>query len=247
MSSINESISLLASTLLNPKSQKPTLDQRFTQLTAEFQAMCNELDSTNLPWTHNTITVTVSPGTESYLVPASSIGKVLFAYADSSTSTFGPVGLEIVDLDQVTTDLYPFTPLDYGISRDFNELWTLSAGAQIALYRQSGSLYFRLAPFATGIESVTLVYSTGDWLTNLNSASTAVLPGHHMLVIVRAAMNLLAGCEWNDDRAYNIDQRKQLAMSLSAQESRYSKNFLYAKRSMSGDAVTSREPYGGYY
>lgn len=246
MSTINEALSLLSSVLLNPKSQKPTLDQRFTQLTAEFQQMYNELETSGVPWTHNSVTVNVSPGTESYLVPAS-IGKVLFAYADASTSAFGPVGLEIVDLAEVTSDFYPFTPLDYGISRDFNELWTLSAGAQIALYREGGSLYFRLAPFATGVSTVTLVYSTGDWLTNLNSTSTAVLPGHHMLVIVRAALNLLPGCEWEGDRGYNLSQRQQLALSLASQEQRYARNFLYAKRSMSGDQVTVREPYGGYY
>lgn len=246
MSSINESISLVRSVLLNPKSGRPTLDQLFTNMTFEFQQIYNELASSNLPWSHQSVTINVAPGTESYLVPVS-VGKVLFAYADSSTSTFGPVGLEIVDLAEVTSDFYPFTPLDYGISRDFNELWTLNPGAQIALYRQDGNLYIRLAPFATGISSVTLAFSTGNWLENLTSDSVGVLPEHHMLAVVRTAMNLLPGAEWTDERDYNLSQRQQLALSLDRQEQRYARQFMYAKRNMAADAVTTREPYGGYY
>jgi len=240
MASINEALSLLASTLFNPKSQSPTVDQRFTQLTWEFQHLYNELDASNKPWTYNSITVNVNSGQQDYLVPVA-VGKVLFAYANTlNEPTFGSIGMEIVDLAEVSSDFYLFNPLNYGYSRDFNEIWASPFKPDIALYRQDGQLYFRLRPYNDDLESVTLVFSTGDWITNLSIETSAVLPQYHQLAIVRAGMNLMPGCEWQGDREYNLQQRKQLMPVLAQQADRYYGQFIIAKRQMSADTDTER-------
>jgi hypothetical protein len=244
--SINSSISKVRSLLLNPKSNRPTVDQLFSNLTDEFQAFYNELETSSQPWTYNEVTVNVNAGVYDYLVPVTT-GKVLFATAYPQDTNFGPIALEIADLAEVTSNFFLYSPLDWGFSRDFNEVINLPFPFQIAFYRKGGDLWFRLAPFSYALTSITITYSTGDWLQNLNVNTTAVLPNHHGLVETRTAMNLLPGCEWSADVNRDDLKRKNLAMSLSTQAQRYSRNFMYAKRNLGGDAVTDRSVFGEYY
>jgi hypothetical protein len=244
LSTINEALTLLDPVLFSPKAQKPTVDQRFTQLKFEFQNLVNELNNTNLPWLTQTVTVNITPGTEDYTVPGN-IGTVLFAYANTLDDSLGPFGLEFADFAGVSSDFYLFSPLDHGIFRDFNEVFSIGSPAQLALFRDtSGALKFRIPPFTdTAIQSISLVSSKGDWLDGLTLEDSSPLPGHHMLAIVRAARNLLPGTEWVGDRDHNLEQRKQLAISLTDQEQRYAQAWLYAKRSMHASQPTHRASY----
>lgn len=245
MSTINSAMQLLDSVLLNPKAQKPTVAQKWTQLAFEFQNLTNELNNTSLPWTTTEIEVTITPGTEDYLVPGN-VGKVLFAYANTDNDYFGPISIEFADFAGVSSDFYLFSPLDYGFSRDFNEVSFASVPLQMALFREGGSLKFRVPPFSTtSFTSITLVTSVGNWIDELSPSDEMVLPGHHMLAIVRAAINLLPGSEWAGEREFNVSQRQQLALSLPAQEQRYAQSWMIAKRTMSADQPSYRIPYGG--
>jgi hypothetical protein len=243
VSTINQSISRVRSLLLNPKEQHPTLDQLFTQLTFEFQNFVNELSSSNLPWNYNEVTINVSSGITDYLIPPQ-VGKILMAIANPDNN-YGPVSLEFADLADVSADFYLFSPLDYGFSPDFNEAISWPFPAQIAFYRKDGQPYFRLAPFTPSINSIKLIYATGDWLESLSAESAAVLPEYHSLVEVRAAQNLLPGAEWSDDPNADQLRRSNLARSLENQQQRYAQQFMYAKRSFTGDQVTFRGGVGG--
>lgn len=240
--SINDSISRTRSLLLSPKENCPTLDQLFTHLTAEFSNFYNSLDSSGKPWTYNDVTVSTSGGSTDYLVPVTP-GKVLFVTAIPENNLFGPIGLEFADLANVSSNFYPFAPLDYAMSRDFNELINFPFTAQTAFYRKDSDLWFRLAPFTNAVSSVTIVYSTGDWIENLSIENTAVLSNHHHLVHTRAAMNCLPGAEWKNDENYNQLKRTNLAQSLAAAEQRYAREFLYAKRSLTADETSVRPSY----
>lgn len=244
MSTINNNLSLLASMLGNPKSQKPTTDQRLTQLMLEFQNLVNELTNTGKPWMTQTTVVNVSGGTEDYLVPAN-IGKVLFVYANRSDNVFGPFAMEFCDLASVSSDFYLFSPLDYGIARDFNEAFAVPFPAQIAFFRQGGSLYFRLPPFGTGIDSISIVSSVGDWIDALAAEDEFVVKNHAHLAVTRAAMNLLPMTEWVGDRKFNLEQRGQFAQSLQRQNESYTTAWILAKRSLVDDAPSYRVPMGG--
>lgn len=244
MSTINQNLSQLDSMLGNPKANKPTTDQRLTQVMMELQNLVNELNNTSLPWLTQDVTVNVTSGTEDYLVTGN-VGKVLFVYANRADNVFGPFAMEFADLASVSSDFYLFSPLDYGISRDFNENFAVPFPAQIAFYRQGGSLYFRLPPFGTGIESVTVVSSVGDWLDGLTADDEFVVKGHVQLALTRAALNLLPMTEWTGDRKFNLEQRGQFAQSLQRQERSYKDAWVIAKRQIHGDAESYREPVGG--
>ena len=77
MATINELIAKVGVRLLDPKAQRPTIEQRLDAVVAEVQNLYNELTNTNVPWTYQTQTVSVTPGTADYLV-AGDIGRVLF-------------------------------------------------------------------------------------------------------------------------------------------------------------------------
>jgi hypothetical protein len=244
MSTFSEALDTLSTVLFNPKSQKPTVDQRFVRLSFEFQNMYNELENTGIPWTYNKKTISVTQGTQDYMVSGVT-GKVLFAYAQSDDN-LGPTSLEIADLASVSSDYYPFNLLDYGVWRDFNELWGAPYPAQIALYYDNGILKFRLSPYLQALSSVTLVYSSGNWIEDMTPDSLVILASHHMLPIVRAAKSLLAGTEWTDQRDFNLSQREQLGNSLRDDEARYALQFATAKKGLSLDSeVSYREPFGG--
>lgn len=242
MSTINDSISRVRSGLLNPKAQSPTVDQLFTNLTYEYQNFYNEIDSTNKPWTYHDITVNVSASTTDYLVPITP-GKILFVIAYPTDTNYGAVSLEFADLADVSSDFFLYSPLDFGFSPDFNELVNFPFPLQIAFYRKDNNVWFRLAPFAYALTSIKIIYSTGDWLQNLTTESTAVLSNHHQLVEVRTMMNSLPAADWVSDEKTNQNRRNNLAMSLATQEARYAKQFMYAKRMMTADETNVRMSY----
>ena len=219
---------------------------RFTHLTYEFQQLYNELANSGKPWTYNTISVTVNPGATDYVVPGAS-GKVMFVMAYPLDTNLNPVSLEFADIADVSADFWPYSPLDFALARDFNEAWTLPFPFQIAFYRKGGELWFRSPPFAMTLTQIDVVLSTGDWVENLSTADEAVLSQHHQLVEVRAAINLLPAAEWSDDAAMNTAKRSALAQSLPAQEERYAREFLYAKRSLTRDMPVIRTAFGEGY
>lgn len=248
MSSINTSISRVRSLLLSPKEQRPTADQLFNSLTMEYQNFVNEIDSTNLPWLYNSQTVRLNGNFIDYLV-TNPTGKVLFVTANTGCNCHGAIPLEFADLADISSNCYLFSPLDWGVERDFGEAWAVHFPFQIAFYRKDGDLWFRLAPNICGcaLSSITIVYSTGDWLENLSTDSVAVLTQHHQLVEVRTALNLLPGTEWIDNAEANQAKRVNLDRSLSRQEARYAQQFLYGKRMMTADLTTSRVSLGEYW
>lgn len=239
--SINSSISNVRSLLLNPKEQAPSVDQLFTHLSAEFQHMFNELSNSGQPWTFNSITVSTA-GNADHLVPVTP-GRVLFVTALPSGNGFGPIALEFADLADVSSNFYPYSPLDYGLSRDFNERINFPFAAQIAFYRKDNDLWFRLAPFVGALQSVTITYSTGNWVDNLSLGNTAVLSEHHHLVHTRTAMDLLPAAEWKTDENFNQARRENLARSFIAAEQRYAQQFIIAKRSLTEDEVGVRPSF----
>lgn len=237
--SINSSISRVRSLLLNPKANAPTPDQLFTSLTMEYQTFYNELDASGQVWSFNEQTININSGTIDYLV-TNPTGKILFVLAYPQNAYFGPVSLEFADLAGISSDFFLYSPLDYGFSPDFNEAINFPFPFQIAFYRKDGDLWFKLPPFAYALTAIKIVYSTGDWLTNLNTESTAVLSQHHALPDVRTALNLLPGCEWTGSEESNQNKRANLGRTLGVQEQRYYQQFIYAKRSMTADQVTVR-------
>jgi len=248
MSDINASVSRVRSLLLNPKEQAPTPDQVFTNLTYEYQQIYNELDSTNLPWTYHEQTVNVNGGGPDYLVTEPT-GKVLFVTANPGCDCHGAIPLEFADLADISSTYRLFSPLDYGYSRDFNENggpWTFG-GLQIAFYRKDdGQLWFRLAPdiCCCSLDNIKIVYSTGDWISNLSTDSTALLSQHHQLPETRTAQNLLPASEWLMDESANQARRANLDRSLARQEERYAKQFMYAKRMIHADESSERATFG---
>ena len=246
MSVFNESLSRVDDLLVNPKEQMPSISMRFTHLTYEFQQLYNELSNSGKPWTYNTVSVTVNPGTTDYVVPNAS-GRVMFVMAYPVDANYNPVSLEFADLADVSADFWPYSPLDFGLAKDFNEAWTLPFPFQIAFYRKDGELWFRLPPFAMTLTNIDVIFSTGDWIENLSTGDAAVLSQHHQLAEVRAAMNLLPAAEWTDDAAMNDAKRAALAQSLPEQEARYAREFLYAKRSLTRDMPVVRAAFGEWY
>lgn len=194
----------------------------------------------------NEQTITVTSGETDYLV-VTPPGKILFAVAYPENDDYAPFSLEIADLAEVSSDFYLYSPLDWGYSPDFNELITFPWPFQIAFYRKDGDLWFRLAPFAYNIQSVKLTYSTGDWLSNLQTTDTAVLPQYHALVEVRTALNLLPAAQWSGNEDANQNRRANLGKTLAIQEDRYAQQFLYGRRNMSVPETTTRHsPLGGW-
>lgn len=254
MSTINDSISRIRSLLLNPKTAKPSMDTLFTNLTYEFQNFYNELSTSNLPWTYNEQIVNVTSGQTDYLL-VNPTGKVLFVIAYPQNTAFGPVSLEFADLASISSDFFLFSPLDSGFSPDFNEAINFPFPFDIAFYRKDNDLWFRLPPFAYALTSIKVVYSTGDWLSNLQTTDTAVLSAHHALPEVRSALNLLAASEWVDESimvvngrktigSANQQQRNNLERGLLRQEAMYARQFMYAKREMTADQTSERVAYG---
>jgi hypothetical protein len=246
MSSVNQSISRVRTLLLNPKDQKPTVDQIFDALLRESQDFHNELSNSHQAWTVGSVDVDVTGDQTDYLV-ARSVGKILFvtAFPDDNDSPMIPV--EFSDLAGVSNDYWWYSPLDYGYARDFNERFYSAYPLKIAFYRSDGNLKFRIMPQSVNYARIRITYSLGDWAENLTTSSTAVLGEHHSLVETRAAINLLAGAEWTDNEEADERKRMRIERSLIGQEERKAKNFMYARRNLIADADSVRLGFGEGY
>lgn len=236
MSSLTESVDRVRELLMGPYEQRPSIKQVFGAVLREYQAFYNELNNSGLNWTHEEFTVTSGSDPDYLVSGAGSTGRVLFVTAQ--TSSINPYPVEFTELGDASVNLAWYQPIVAARPEDYNG-WGYNP-LHIAFYRKGRELWARLPVNYPSGTTLTITCSTGDWINTVNLEKNAVLPGHHHLPEIRAARNLLPGATWTESAEADQMMRRNLAMSLSEQESRAADVFVIAKRSLTSDEISFR-------
>jgi hypothetical protein len=223
----------------DPKPGKPS-DRRLFQAVAEqTQNFLNRISLTGQPWAVDEYLLTVTPNTTDYLLSVDSgFGKPL------QVLTYYPANLSI---PQRYVDFFLISDLNYNWGLPVNVAsWTYNDGSpctaqRIAFFRKSDdSIWVRVLPMPQLSAQYQITFELGNWIDSAGLEQSTVLSQFHNLPEIWACQSVLPQCRWSDDVKADRDQRKDLAASLAADESRVRDTFETYIRSMTMDHLSTR-------
>jgi hypothetical protein len=235
----------------NPMSPNPRAQWR--SMIAHIQSLYNQLTNSSEAWTMGETELTVSPQQDEYLV-ANIAGKPILVFTKDDTN---PSHIErpisVVKIEDLL--------LSYEGPRDGSALWpgywdgSNHTARAIAFFQKGdGGWWASIRPVPQLTATYRIFFVTGDWTQNASLGTIPVLPEHHHLLTVRAALSDLPNCEWGelsskDTRPAiaaawqrNYESRRQM---LEAENAQYTRDFLYYIRSLAKPRITFRQ--SGYY
>ena len=223
--------------LRGPQQQHPSDREIYHSLLDHTKNFYSELSNTGVIWDEYELTVTTSSGQSDYQLNDTRMGKpyVVFTMDDSNPAHIErtiPI-FEMPDLNY-QWDL----PNDIGSSLvDWNghhSAW------RVGHYRRNGFPYLRFKPLPQEAAQYRVMYVIGNWADSAALSDEPVMPEHHHLIEIRAAISQLPFCEWNSDLDFNERRMKALAMSLTNDEARFANTFELYNRSLHGQGMNER-------
>lgn len=183
--------------------------------TTNTQSFFNEIQATGRAWAigEQPITLTVASGQTEYLLPVGNEwGRPIDVYTtDPSNSSFIERQIEFTDLGDRL--------MDWDAPRNFQG-YLDSAGhtAQRMMFYKKGfsnDQYVSVWPAPSGSSSYKILYSVGNWSTDMSLDDSPLLTQHHAMIVVKTAMDAIPGASWFDDEKENRLRRNELKESFS--------------------------------
>lgn len=222
------------------RSQHPSEDDVLREVSSHLRNFLNLLNNTGLTWDYRTLTLTVDPEIDTYQIPDQSFGK---AYAVLTRDDANPNHI----VRKVAFFEPPNLNFDWGWPNNVGMyLWnyydgSLHTAVRCAFFWRDSLPYIQFKPIPQLSCDYDISFSVGDWTRTMSLDSEPVLGQHHDLIQVRAARSLLSLSEWYDSEDMNDRKRKNLAMSLTADEQLYERQFLAtALTKNAGSGITQR-------
>lgn len=201
--------------LLEPMSQRPSRRYLVQLATTNLQSFFNEIVGTGRPWAicDQPITLTVASGESEYLLQVGSDwGRPLdVTTMDTSNPSFIERQIEFTELaDQ---------KFDFQAPRN-TQSFIDSAGhtAQRISFFKKGfgdDQYCSVWPVPIVACSYRIIYSLGNFASEMSLDDSPLLAMHHNLLAVKTALDALPGSAWFVSEAENRLRRNELRTSLS--------------------------------
>lgn len=223
--------------LRGPQQQHPSDREIYHSILDHTKDFYSTLSNTGVIWDEYELTVTVSAGQSDYQLNDTRMGKpyVVFTMDDSDPAHIErtiPI-FEMPDLNY-QWDL----PNDIGSSLiDWNghhSAW------RVGHYRRNGFPYLRFKPIPQETAQYRVMYVIGNWADSAGLGDEPVMPEHHHLIEVRAAISQLPFCEWNADEDFNTRRQNKLALALKNDEMQFARTFELYNRSLHGTGMNER-------
>lgn len=209
-----------------PRAQRPSDFALLLLVRSQVQSFLNQANLSDRPWAVSEVTLVVTGNVEDYTVAsASQFGKpiqVRTQYAANPAHIESVV--EFYELGDLNFDWdLPRNGASYGWAADGSP----NTAERIAFFRKDGSdqVYARVLPIPQTSAQYQILYQVGVYGETESLDEIPVLPQHHSLVELRAALDALPLCEWDDDPARNSNMRKELAISMASTEGRLAREF----------------------
>lgn len=246
MPTIEQNIALIRRRLNNPEPNAPSDVQLLEILIGEMQHHHSGLVNTRNHWDVGNFQVTVSAGTEDYLVTAVDFGRPFLVYTVPQAGSNGT--------------LFYRREVPIRLMSDVDQLYqgpqqaTTAAGhsaVEVVFYRQGQSWYMRFAPIPNAAATYEIWYEINTY-NYASPADTTGLVAFHNLVRTNVCLSALPMCVWGDlsprvaammkpwQLQYNV-----LRDSLAFDQARFQKEFDLYRANSSREQVNDRIGYGG--
>jgi len=223
-----------------PRNQRPSARRALQAVTDSLQTFYARLGNTGQAWSLKPdYQLVVSSGVSDYLLAIdNSYGKPL------QVLTYYTLNPSYI---QRYVEFVEFNDLNFNWNLPQNIaswMWTdgspNTAMRMAFYYKDDGSRWVRVLPQPQLAATYLISFASGDWASNASLTDSPVLSQFHSLPETWAALSILPSCEWWDDKKANMDHRRELALSLSADMQRMEDEFDRYCRNLVDDHMTVR-------
>ena len=201
--------------LLEPLPQRPSRRYLLQLATTNLQSFFNELTETGRPWAigEEPLILTVASGQTEYVLPVGSeFGRVM------DVTTHDPSNPSHIERQ------IPFWEL-----ADERGNWPGPRNAQtyfydsvhtaqrLSFYRKSftNDVYASVWPVPNDTSQYRILFSMGDWASQMSLDDSPLLSQHHSLLAVKTAQDALPGAAWWGNEQENRLRRNELQASFA--------------------------------
>lgn len=251
MATLLEQCSNVRRSLGDALPMNPSLSQTWQAVIRQGQSFYNQLNNTSAAWATGEIQLTVQANVSDYQINAPNWGKcMLVSTVDAGNPGHWERWVPFYEPQNLL--------LAYDGPRDgANWFQGWIDGSQhtalgIAFLRQGNAIIARIRPVPQASATYNILYSIGNWAANAALGSIPVLPEHHQLIEIKAALSLLPLTEWwsVDPMADNAEQvfeatrrrREQFERALIRDAAQFQFDFDNYKRSQVSAKVTFKRP-----
>lgn len=245
MPSITEMMDNVALRLGDPRANRPGYSQLLNQVCTQTRTVLRHKHNTSLPWNFNDLVVSVQPNLSVYTINETDFGTPLAVISYAPT------------LPTWIARLIPFflpqnMPYNWGLPNNLAAYGYLPGDGSFctaqrcAFYWRDNTPYIEFQPTPMYQASYKVKYLQNSLNTYDAALASSPAWGEDCdLIEVRSAIALVWQTEWNDPttkegRAYNAERRRDLAVSLSAEEGELSRQFEAAALNFSGPRIYNR-------
>lgn len=245
MPSIQDMTNNVTLRLGDPRANRPTLLAVLNQVLTQTRTVLKHRRNTGNTWNYNDTIVEVTPGESTYTINVADFGMPL------AVVTYAP------ELPTWIPRLIQFyqpqnMPLDWGWPNQIAAAAFIPydgsncTAQRVAFYWRDNLAYIEFLPVPQLQASYQIKYLQNNSSTYTDAlASSPEWSEDADLIEVRSAIALLPLTEWDspnskDGRAHNAERRRDLAVSLSAEERELTRQFEAAALNYSGPSITKR-------
>jgi hypothetical protein len=229
--------------LLEPLSQRPSRRYLVQKATFVTQSYFNRLSQSGRPWAvcEEPLLLTVQSGVSEYVLPVGNEwGRVLdVVTCDPSNPSFIERQVNFTELaDQ---------KFDWNLPRNYQgQLDSAGHTAQRFSFFKKGfnnDQYVSVWPVPVGNSIYKIIYSLGNWASDMSLDDSPLLTQHHALLVCKTALDSVTSAAWWNDEKENRLRRAELKESLSAQLPIYLSQFDEFVRNTTQPRMTQRLMY----
>lgn len=201
--------------LLEPLSNRPSRRYLLQLATTNLQSFFNEIQATGRPWAigDQPLTLTVASGQTDYILPVGNeFGRVM------DVTTYDPSNPSHIErqipfwelADQRGNWPGPRNAQTYSFD-------SLHSAQRMSFYRKqfSNDVYVSVWPVPQATVSYRVLWSVGDWASQMSLDDSPLLTQHHALLGIKTALDALPGSAWWESEEQNRLRRNELKESLS--------------------------------
>ena len=201
--------------LLEPMPQRPSRRYLLQLATTNLQSFFNEIQSTGHSWAigEQPIILTVASGQSEYLLP---VGNEWGRPMD--VTTMDPSNPSFIERQIPFFELAD-QKMDWNAPRNA-QTFIDSAGhtaQRMSFYKKafSNDTYVSVWPVPQMSSRYRILYSVGEWASQMSLDDSPLLTQHHALLTVKTAIDALPGSSWFADEKENRLRRNELRTSLN--------------------------------
>ncbi len=230
----------------DPRAQSPNDQAVLNQVCSQVRILLRHRRATSNPWNFNDLIVNVVPNVATYAITASDFGQPLAVTTyDPTNPVWIPRLVKIYEPQNLILNI-PDLPNQYA---SYNYLpWDNSncTAQRVAFYWRDNVAYIEVWPLPQLPAQYKVRYLQNAAGVSTMALAQSPLPAEDSdLVELRAALGLLAIAEWyepssKDGRAANAEKRRDLLVTLQADEREARRQFEAAMQQTTGPRIYER-------